>query len=308
MSSNLPKFIVVVAGVPPVLSRAFKGQTALLEEGRRKIIWLPMNNNDGYDPNYIKQIYNNFYSELRPLFYDIDKATIASASFQGAMTVYLTHQNGRSLVEEAFSVETLTVGIPMPEGFSCDRQSRSKLNRAANAIAGRLKRTVRKAEKVLSAVSNQVVSRDNRTPLLLPERSFDAAEVRRLAESVGKVALRDADAFEAVTQITKSFEARNPRTKGPNDRKSFKNAKNVLFQGPGSNRHALAHLPSKGHRKQCLVRGRIRLGAIYDPKFHYDCVSLKGGLAALWKSCHEQDFSLPRGRGHVNISPNDHVR
>ena len=168
---------------------------------------------------------------------------------------------------------------------------------------------MRRGERVLSAISNEVVSNDNQTPLLLPERNFDTIEIQKLAGEVGRIALSETDAFEAIKKIKTDFNSRNPKINNQDYGKSYKNKKNILFRGPGkNNRHALAAVSAHGHKQQCLIRGRMRLGAAYDPRFHYDCTSLKGAVSRKWESCHEQDFSLPIGRTHVNISPNDHTR
>ncbi len=308
MKPNDPKFLVVVAGVPGIISEQFKGKIASLEEGRRQFIWLPLDMTRGYNPNYVKQIFNNFYDELRRSVLDTSTRQSGYSGFQGAMTVFLKHRRNDDLVERAFSIETLTMSVPMPDWLGHSRYSDARCGQAANEIATSIKRVVRRGEKVLSAVYNQVNSNDNQTPFLLPERNFDSSKIGELARSVGTIALEDNDVFEAVKNLVATFKAQNPRVKGPNNRDSFRNKRNLLFQGPGSARHGFANSVSKEHKKQCLIRGRIRFGAPYDPRFHYDCVKLKGSLATSWKSCHEQEVTISPARTHINISPNDYVR
>ena len=308
MKPNDPKFLVVVAGVPGIISKQFERKIASLEEGRRQIIWLPLNDTHSYNQIYVAQLYNNFCAELHPLALNKSLRPNGNSRFQGAMTVFVKHQRNDHLVENAFSIETLTMSIPIPDWPGHGRYSHNDRGRAANEIATSIKRVVRRGESVLPAVSNQVNSNDNRTPFLLPERNFDPSNIRELARSVGTIALEDNDAFEEVKKLVATFEAQYPRFNVPNKRASFKNKQNLLFQGPGSARHGFANPNAKGHKKRCLIRGRIRFGARYDPKFHYDCVDLNDNLAMLWKSCHGQEVSLSPARKHVNIAPNDHVR
>ena len=308
MSRVAPKLIVVVAGVPPLLKSCFRRRLLKLEENRRKFIWLPMNNNKSYDQNYVRRLYLDFFDIWQELFHRSEHKGVIPSEFDGVLTIYLEHGKSSKLVLNSFEIETLTFGIPVPEILSSSRLNPAALKNAINDIIKWLRKAIRRGEAVLPAVSDQVRSNDNRTPLLLPERNFGISEVSRLARAVGKTT-REKDFFAALKDVTQAFEVRNPRVRGRDSRKFFLNKKGILFQGPGNNRHGIARVLNNEHRKRCLIRSRIRLGVAYDPHFHYDCVTRNNCRLPLnWKSCHEQDVVIPKGRRHVNISPNDHVR
>jgi hypothetical protein len=118
------------------------------------------------------------------------------------------------------------------------------------------------------------------------------------------------DSFQAVQNAMSRFEAQNPlvRLEGEHGR-HFSNPKGLVFKSSGSNRHGLARDVAGAHpTASCLIRSRLRLGASFDPRFHYDCMRPNGGVSAEWHSCHGQNVRIPLGRTHVNIGPNDHVR
>ena len=53
-------------------------------------------------------------------------------------------------------------------------------------------------------------------------------------------------------------------------------------------------------------QGRVRFGAPYSPKFHYDCtLSPRGNREFV--SCHGRR-KVKRGQTYVNIAPNDNIR
>lgn len=301
--------MVVVAGIPAFLSREFDSRLAKIEEGRRRFVWVPLKNYRSYDLNYVEMLYSHFASSWRELFHTKEHNGAVPPGFEGVITIYLNHDGGNAeLVLGSFEVETLTIGIPVPEILNTLRLTPNNLRNAANKIMKSLQKALRKGEVALSAITKEINSNDNKTPFLLPDRNYGTKEIRELAKKVSG-AVREPDPFVAVKTAADDFGRRHPRVAfGKNNRKHFINGKGVIFQSPGSDRHGAASLHGNGHHESCLVRGRLRLGAIYDPRFHYDCVKSKGALSSDWQSCHGQEFVLPKRRRHVNIAPNDHVR
>lgn len=91
-------------------------------------------------------------------------------------------------------------------------------------------------------------------------------------------------------------------------RSSFVGKSNLVFKSPGrgSARHGLAPTwEDSGHELSCVIRGRLRFGASFDPRFHYDCDIPNKSIHL--PGCH-QPITVPRKRKHINIAPNDNIR
>ena len=310
MKKNSPKVLVVIAGIPASLSIGFGERLAKIKkEGRRRFVFLPLKDYRPYEPDYVEMLYSHFVSSLRKLFFTKEYNGAIPPGFEGVITIYLNHDQGNAeLVSDSFEVETLTIGIPVPEILNTPKLNPNNLKNAANGVVNSLELALEKGEEVLSAIAREINSNCNRTPLLLPDRNYGTREIRELAKKVSD-AVQEADPSAAVRAAAERFENDHPRVVFDRDkRKHFINRKGVIFQSPGHDRHGASGLSGNDHHESCLIRGRLRFGAAFEPHFHYDCVKSKGDLASNWQSCHRQDFALPKGRRHVNIAPNDHVR
>lgn len=319
MNKNFPKVLVIVAGIPAFLSKEFESRLAKIEEGRRRFVWAPLKKYRAYEPDYVEMLYSLFASSWRELFFTKEHNGAVPPGFEGVITIYLDHDGGSAeLLSGLFEVETLTMGIPVPEILKTSPLTPNKVKNASNKIVKNLRKAIRKCEEVLPAIAKEINSNDNRTPLLLPVRNYGTKEIRKLAKNVSE-AVRERDPYVAVRTAAKKFENDHPRvTYKKSILKHFINGKGVIFQSPGRDRHGFKRpgrdrhgapsLFGNDHHESCLVRGRLRLGAAYDPRFHYDCVKSKGALASNWQSCHSQNFALPKGRDYVNIAPNDHAK
>ena len=305
MTHHFPKVLVVIAGVPKILRDEIAQRLDKIKEDRREFIWLPLEKNLSYESDYIDQLYKKFTSSWRNLYCATGYKASTSNKFEGVLTIYLNHDGGNiNLLTNAFEIETLTLGIAVPSILKKLPLNPNELKNASNEIAKNIRNAIKKGEKALPAIAKEITSKTNQTPLLLPDKNYGTKEVRDLIRNVSAT-IQYADPFLAVGKATKDFEKQHPRVAfGKNKRKYFKNKNGIIFQGPGSARHGLP----VDDNEACFVRGTLRLGAPFDPSFHYDCITSDGTLRLKWKSCHEQIVTLPKGRNHVNIAPNDHVR
>ena len=92
-------------------------------------------------------------------------------------------------------------------------------------------------------------------------------------------------------------------------RNYFRGRSRILFKGQkkGGPRHGMAPMwGDADHEPSCIIRGRLRFGIPYDPKFHYDCDISNLGSRDL-PSCHGVE-TVDKNRTYANISPNDNVR
>ena len=90
-------------------------------------------------------------------------------------------------------------------------------------------------------------------------------------------------------------------------RRHFIGSRRTVFQSPGSHgRHGLAPAwDDASHNAACVIRGRIRFGVSFDPRFHYDC-QIPRRRSMVFPGCHEPE-KITNHQGHVNVAPNDNV-
>ncbi len=299
------KVLIVVAGVPEDLSVAFSRRADRLCEGRRKVIFLPMARHRSYSDEYIADLYALFLSTVRE-FLPIDRITDNTPGwFEGAITIFVKHEDIKpNALIEAFGVETFMASV---DTALVHGSSPNAIRSMCNSLLRDIRTAVRSSEKTLLAVSKQVASNANKTPLLLPFHNFDCKKMRLLRDHVMN-SIGAQDPYVDIVSVVKKFESTVRRTKYGSDRySSFVNSRDVVFRRPSA-WHGENGILSADHDSSCYIRSRLRFGACINPRFHYDCVKNRGSLPAKWSSCHRQDYSLPQGRNHINIAPNDHTR
>lgn len=179
-----------------------------------------------------------------------------------------------------------------------------------SALASQEYQQVLKIEKLLGILRAEIVSARNKTPLLLPFKNFNFDEMSTLRQEVQSVL--DSDGLDIKSIISK-FNKRNPKKKPDTagKKKSFEvyNNKQLYFTPPGKNLHAAAVHELKEdskHLLSCWVRGVLRFGIPFEPKFHYDCTRKIKKLTL--ENCHGEICSLSKARTHINIAPNDFLR
>ena len=179
--------------------------------------------------------------------------------------------------------------------------------KAANDLIREGKRAIRQARKLLSIIAEEVSNRDNRTCLLLPPKNFGSG-----ADAVFEC-VRDASlAGDEREEFKKRLRdvSRSLRTQRKGSREYFVGQRGLVFRSPGKAgaRHGLAPdwKSPGGHDASCVIRGRLRFGASYDPEFHYDCDIPDDGDRN-FPSCHGAK-RISRNRAHANIAPNDNIR
>ena len=155
--------------------------------------------------------------------------------------------------------------------------------------------------------SEEVTNRENKTCLLLPHRNF-GNEFRAVLDCVREASQARAASEEFRRRLR--HVAQSLRTERKGSHEYFIGRRGLVFRSPGRARarHGLApgwDSPG-GHDSSCVIRGRLRFGVSYDPRFHYDCDIPKDGELN-FPSCHGTKC-IPRKRTHVNIAPNDNIR
>lgn len=151
----------------------------------------------------------------------------------------------------------------------------------------------------------------NLTPLLLPVRNFHEDEfgeiLWRLYDELGAAAEPQAVLKAAKDEFLSKCPLTHPEEKGRQKRQHCFSDGKLYFQSPGNHRHGYyRHKNEEGHKFECLLNARSRLGGRYDHSFHFDCRPVKGKhLSPHYPNCHDEECAP--GKGHVNIAPNDYV-
>ncbi len=189
-----------------------------------------------------------------------------------------------------------------------DRSTPTRKRASANALGEAFRQKTDDAKTALRLIGDEVVARSNQTPLLLPLANFASQvlhnEVKTIHEEIGSAHEPRRHITDTINRIRHS----HPFNRPPGwDTRAYIDNQNVIFKSPGQLRHGFAR-PNGHHPASCLLAGKRRLGAPYDPAFHYDCTRLhQPTLRGNFVNCHAINGGY-RGDPHLNIAPNDFVR
>ena len=190
-----------------------------------------------------------------------------------------------------------------------DRDSRwskgGQRRKAANSLVRETNLVLTYVRDLLAVISEEITNRENKTCLLLPPKAFGKrfTAIRDLVVDACRHRYTSEDFRNRIANVGKSL----PQ-KRVGKRSSFVGKSNLVFKSPGrgSARHGLAPTwENSGHELSCVIRGRLRFGASFDPRFHYDCDIPNKSIHL--PGCH-QPITVPRKRKHINIAPNDNIR
>ena len=289
--------VVLFAGLPRDILGPFISRLRRRHANLNVLKTVPLDL-ESYTAEYANDLYRLLGTELRQIA-DSDGETPWDLS---VVVVYACKPDGseRHVVGQ-FDVEALLAPLVMQR----TRTKAPKKHRDGVVVNGLLEQTtqlLRNARGVLTSIGQELTNRETRTCLLLPRANY-GAEFKRVMECVhGAVAgFAGTDAFD---QELKAVAGRLPK----NSTGRFTSGQ-LVFDAPpkARGRHGAAPLwDAAGHNDRCVIRGRVRFGAPYSPKFHYDCtLSPRGNREFV--SCHGRR-KVKRGQTYVNIAPNDNIR
>ncbi len=307
---------VVLAGVPFEVEQEFSKILSIRALGNRsiKFIWSPLKRRSQeyrYDSLYERTLITKLYKAIRA---DIGSSNIHDKKNISALLLYIEHDSeSTAQLRDAFHPLVLAslCRVERVQSMPITPNSKSHL---ANMIAEEFSRKLQDGGKVLSAIEREMENNESRTPLLLPLRNFKSKTYRDQLHLASRLENYDvSDANQALhakcRDLSSSLDWSSSKgRKGL----SFHDDRRLAFNSPGRNRHGIAWLKSLNeigaHMPTCILGARIRLGAAFDPKFHYDVVALKKNLPKQFIGCHNQNHSIVKKLTHINIAPNDAVR
>lgn len=189
-----------------------------------------------------------------------------------------------------------------------------EVNRSCKKLFDLLLEATIRARIAIEALHKEVVERANRTPLLLPLRNFRSKQLRDWVLGLQGTIVSQQNASDADLTIkvaVKRFEAIHPLKKVEDVRRKqpcYIDDHEVEFHTPGKALHGMPHAID-GHPVSCFLEGYRRLGAPFNPSFHYDCVKgTRGNLKGSFFGCHGTEAEMIEGNPHINIAPNDYCR
>ncbi len=304
--------IVLAAGIPKEFGNEFVSK--IRNQVDISIIsWLPLPYHHSYSDHYATDLYNKFAEKLKSMGGPNPSNSLAKANL---LLLYVDKENGneKELIEK-FDTETLMLPLATPRtDLSMQPRTTNQRRRIVNNLVKAAERAIKRGMDIGSMISEEVNNRDNKTCLLLPRRNF-GNQIEDVFDFIRSITSSNALRKKDMSSIGEEFRKHLQRvsasipTVKEDGRTYFKGRKNLVFKSPGKarGRHGLAPgWNDLHHEASCVIRSRMRFGSPYDPRFHYDC-KLSPRISRRFPSCHGEK-TVPSGRSHVNIAPNDNVR
>ncbi len=294
-----PELLAVAAGLPHEIGDRFIQKSSKVLS---RISWIPLDKQKEYDESYCAKLYTRLSDKLKEL--DLFNRSDALKS-TNLIVLYVDKSDGsEEQIFRWFGVEAVILPLRMPDFANRLLDTKNQQGQVINELYRELTRAVRRARELLSEIADEITNRDNKTCLLLPCKNF-GEDIYKILDCVHGVSReREATFQNRLNSILPSL-----RTSRVQKRTYYVGKNGLVFRSPGKAgaRHGLAPSWSvPDHKLSCVIRGRMRFGVSYDPKFHYDCDISKISKRR-FPSCH--DFKkIRKSKRHINIAPNDNVR
>ena len=294
---------MLAAGVPPEIGERFVQRFVTVSP---VVAWISLPLSDAYTKRYSIRLYARLVEKLRQSERNDRHSLLRNARL---VLLYVDKGDGsESHLFSQFGSEALVVPFGAPETWQYPLNMENRKNRAINLLVRDGQAALRHTDILLSIIAREVGDRDNKTCLLLPPKNF-GRETSAIRDCVQEASARReigaGDEFSRRLR-TISDSTKSARIRG---RRYFVGRGGVVYRSPPKARlrHGIAPVwNDAGHDATCVIRGRIRFGASFDPTFHFDCEIDKLANRTL-VSCHGTKIPA-KGRIHFNISPNDNVR
>ena len=266
--------------------------------------WLPLHLSHSYTMSYSRAMYARFVEQLKQSEPRDRNTLLRNVRL---VLLYLDKRDGSEPhLYSQFGSEALVIPFGASEVWNQPLQTPNQKNRAISLLVQEGKSALRHASNLLSIIASEVADHDNITCLLLPPRNFgEKAVAIRTCVHDASAKLGSGDEFSRNIRAIADSIAR--RRQG--EKRYFVGRNGIVYQSPPKARDRHGNAPgwdTKGHNTTCVIRGRVRFGVSFDSSFHYDC-DLKMIRKRTFDSCHDRG-TIPKGRNHVNISPNDNIR
>ena len=299
-----PLLIAIMAGIPYRIGDEFVSKFRRRLPDASIISWLSLEFSESYSNSYARRLYEHVAAKLKSLDRSDRYDLLLDANL---VLLYVDKEDGQeSVIFSRFGVEALIIPMRVPNIRNLPLITGNQRQNAVNTLVSEGERAIKRAWRLLPVIAEEVTNRDSKTCLLLPRNNF-GEKVNRVLSCVRNASFArvKADQFKRDIDVVSQMLP----TARDGKRTYFVGRSGMVFKSPGKahGRHGLAPAwNALGHESSCVIQGRMRFGASYDSKFHYDC-GITRDAGRRFPSCHGEE-SMPRGRTHVNIAPNDNVR
>lgn len=291
----------IAAGLPPEIGFQFVRQFVNFA---RIDCWLPLAASHEYTMCYSRALYARFVEKLKQSE-PWDRHTLLGNV--RLVVLYLDKGDGSDRhLHSQFGSEALVIPFGASEIWTQPLITTNQKNRAIGLLVRDGKVALRHAGALLGIIAKEVGDHDNITCLLLPPKNF-GRKALAIWNCVYEASVRRQSGDEFFGTLRLLANSISSQRKGNN--RYFVGRNKIVYQSPpkARDRHGCAPgWDTNDHDTTCVIRGRIRFGVSFDPHFHYDC-NLAGSGKRTFDSCHGTE-TIPKGRKHVNISPNDNIR
>ena len=297
-----PQLLTVAAGIPMGLGDRFEARFNR-QPGWKIITRKDLEISEQYTNVYARRLYGQLAAKLK-IRESSDRKNILTRV--NLILLYLTKDDGsESTLVEKFGTEALTVPLRRPDTVEIPTTD-NRRGQAVNDLVQEAVQAVRNARRLLAVIAEEVTNRDNKTCLLLPPKNLgqNSDTVSRCVHNAVLERKEVGDFKDDLKRIVNSLD-----TDRDGKHTYFVGKHGLVFKSPSKSGARHGYAPAwreSDHDSRCVLRGRLRFGAPYDPRFHYDC-EITRSMPRDFPSCHGIE-RLPRKRNHVNIAPNDNVR
>ena len=253
--------LVAVIGVPPEIEPQFRSSFSKLAAIEQ--VELTMLSAYGlhlpYTMDYATEIYGKIASKLkghqRP-----SRETLLADTNLIALFLQKPCESHRVLLD-TFGVEALATPMSVSNLHDMPMETRSQRGQVVGKLIRNARQAIRHARKMLRAVHDELNCRENKTCLLLPPNTFGSG-FRRVQQRVWTAAAERQDTSSFVESLKSLHIAKRER--------HYAGQRGLVFKSPSKAgpRHGLPPVWGDGHEPSCVIRGRLRFGAPYGPRFH----------------------------------------
>lgn len=291
--------IAVVAGLPPEVRGWFETafSTVARDRGVELTLFSTRKRTHPYTREYARGVYDDLVCKLKRQGSATRESLLAGTRL---FVLFLSREDeSHSFLYERLGIEAFLTPLVQPEVFERPLETRAQRRGVANELIREARRALRHAQSMLAAICEEMSNRESKTCLLLPPKTF-GSEFEKVQRCVWDAARKREDAGKFVRSLRALPLARNG--------KHYQGSGELVFKAPSKAgpRHGLPPTWEESHESTCVIRGRLRFGASFDPHFHYDC-PLDTHSNRRFPGCH-QPVRLPTSQTHVNCAPNDRVR
>lgn len=300
---NPVKRILVTAGVPPEIDKTFVQRFATISPVAS---WIRLPLSTTYTKEYSIRLYDRLVLKLRQA-----KAGNRYSLLRNTRLVLLYVDKGdgsESHLFSQFGSEALVVPFGASKMWEESLDTKNRKNRAIRLLVRDGQVALRHADILLSIIAREVGDRDNKTCLLLPPKNF-GSETTKIRDCIHEASMKRVPGIEDMFRQQLQAISKSIKSVREGKRHYFQGKGRIVYRSPPKARlrHGIAPVwDDADHDSTCVIRGRIRFGASFDPKFHYDC-DIGKYTSSTFASCHGTK-SVAKGTTHVNISPNDNIR